>query len=82
MNQILLTVLDPRMLGSIVAVCSSMSRMNLPVNPPEIVTIKGDEFRIDTNRMEPLVPYILKFRDSKYLICKNDDGSMAMDEVP
>lgn len=51
------------------------------VNPPDIVTIEGDEFRIDMNNMEPLRHYIMKFDGSTYVIWKNDDGALVMDEV-
>ena len=52
------------------------------VNPPEIVTIKGDEFKIDLNRMKQDVPYVLEFQGSRFLIQKNKDGAMTMDDVP
>lgn len=52
------------------------------VNPPEIVTIKGDEFRIDLKRMNQDTPYVLEFQGSRFLIQKNKDGVMTMDDIP
>lgn len=55
--------------------------VNVPVNPPEIVSIEGDEFRIDMNNMEPLRPYMMKFLDARYVIWKNQDGALVMTEA-
>lgn len=54
----------------------------IPVNPPEIVTIKDDEFKIDLNRMAQDTPYVLEFQGSRFLIQKNKDGAMTMDDLP
>lgn len=51
------------------------------MNPPEIVRIEGEEFRIDMNNMEPLRPYLMKFLDSRYVIWKNKDGALVINEV-
>lgn len=43
-------------------------KVEITVNPPDIVRIEGEEFRIDMNNMEPLRPYLMKFLDSRYVI--------------
>ena len=53
----------------------------LQVNPPDIVTIEDDEFRIDMNNMKPGRPYMMKFEGSTYVILKNGDGALVMEEV-
>lgn len=53
----------------------------VPVNPPEIVSIEGEEFRIDMDSMEPLQPYLMDFLDSRYMIWKNQDGALVMTEA-
>ena len=53
----------------------------VPVNPPEIVSIEDEEFRIDIDNMEQLRPYLMEFLDSRYIIWKNQDGALVMTEV-
>ena len=53
----------------------------VPVNPPEIVSIEGEEFRIDMDKMEQLRPYLMEFLDSRYMIWKNQDSALVMTEV-
>lgn len=53
----------------------------VPVNPSEIVSIEGEEFRIDMDRMKPLRPYMMEFLDSRYVIWKNQDGALVMTEA-
>ena len=60
---------------------SSVCILNIPVNPPDIVSIKDKEFRIDTNNMEPSRLYLMKFLDSSYVIWKAQDGALMMEEV-
>lgn len=50
-------------------------------NPPDIVTIEDDEFRINMNNMEPLRRYVMEFDGSTYVIWKNGDGALVMEEV-
>ena len=45
----------------------------IPVNPPNIVQIKNDEFSIDLNNMEARQPYFMDFLGSLYLIWKNQE---------
>lgn len=59
----------------------NLARLDIPTNPPEIVTFGDDEFTLDMNSMEHLMPYLVKFRDSVYLIWKNMDGALVMEEV-
>lgn len=53
----------------------------LQVNPPDIVTIEDSEFRIDMNNMKPGHPYLMKFEGSTYVILKNGDDALVMEEV-
>lgn len=53
----------------------------IEVNPPDIVTIKDDEFRIGMNNMKPGKPYLMKFRGSTYVILKNEDDALVIEEV-
>lgn len=53
----------------------------VPVNPPEIVSIEGEEFQIDMNSMEPLRPCVMELLDSRYMIWKNEDGALVMTEA-
>ena len=55
--------------------------ITVPVNPPEIVDIEGDEFSIDLDNMETLQPYMMEFLDSRYVIWKNQDGALVMTEA-
>lgn len=55
--------------------------LNMPTNPPEIVTFGDEEFTLNMNNMEHLTPYLVKFRDSVYLIWKNMDDALVMEEV-
>lgn len=66
---------------TIAPVSSVAFKMAIQTNPPDIVSMQGDEFSIDTNKMELLTPYLLEFQDSKYLIWKKANGSMVMEEV-
>ena len=50
--------------------------VEIPVNPPGIVTIKDSSFRIDANKMRPYEPCIVDFRGSKYLIWKDEDDAL------
>lgn len=53
----------------------------IQVNPPDIVTIEDDEFRIEMNNMKTHRRYLMKFDGSTYVIWKNNDGALVMDEV-
>ena len=53
----------------------------VPVNPSEIVSIEGEEFRINMNSMKTLQPYLIEFFDSRYVIWKNQDSALVMTEV-
>lgn len=55
--------------------------MAVPVNPPDIVSIKDDGFIIDMNNMETMQPYRMNFLDSRYVIWKNQDGALVIEEV-
>ena len=55
--------------------------MDVPVNPPDIVTIKDDGFVIDLDSMETMQPYRMNFLDSRYVIWKNQDGALVVEEV-
>ena len=73
-----------RILGSDFAKNRSKTTPNdhyVQANPPDIVTIEDDEFRINMNNMEPLRRYIMKFDGSTYVVWKNGDGSLVMEEV-
>ena len=63
------------------ALLSSVRVLDIPVNPPDIVSIKDKEFRICTNNMEPSRLYLMKFLDSSYVIWKTKDGALTMEEV-
>ena len=54
---------------------------NIPVNPPKIVLFDGDDITIDMNNMESLQPCIISFMDSRYVVWKNQDGALVMEEV-
>ena len=53
----------------------------VPLDPPNIVTKHADGFSIDTNNMEPLMPYMMTFEDSKYVFWKNTNGSLVIRET-
>ena len=55
--------------------------MAIPVNPPGIVTIKDDGFVIDLDSMKTMQPYRMNFLDSRYVIWKNQDGALVVEEV-
>ena len=59
-----------------------LPHLDIPTNPPEIVTFGDEEFTLNMNNMDYLMPYLVKFRDSVYLIWKNEDGALVMEEVP
>lgn len=63
------------------AILPDRLKLDLPVNPPDIVSIDGDEFIVNMNNMKPLTPYLLEFMDSRYVIWKNQDGALVIDEV-
>lgn len=56
-------------------------RLIVSVNPPDVVSIDGEEFSIAMNNMAPLTPCLLEFLDSRYMIWKNQDGALVMGEV-
>ena len=53
----------------------------IPVNPHGIVSIKDDGFVIDLDSMETMQPYRMDFLDSRYVIWKNRDGALVIEEV-
>ena len=53
----------------------------VPVNPPDIVSIKDDGFIIDLDNMDAMQPYLMNFLDSRYVIWKNQDGALVVEEV-
>ena len=55
--------------------------LGIPVNPPEIVTVDGEEFKVNMDKMEINAPYFVDFLDSRYLIWKNMDGALVINEV-
>ena len=57
-------------------------QLDIPTNPPEIVTFGDEEFTLNMNNMDYLMLYLVKFRDSVYLIWKNEDDALVMEEVP
>lgn len=68
---------------TVMAVLGAMNlfHLNIPTNPPEIVTVGDEEVTLNMNNMEQLTPYLVKFRDSIYLVWKNGDGALVMEEV-
>lgn len=72
---------DTLMPAPIAAFLLHRLKIDIPVNPPKIVLVEGDEFRIDMNNMEPLQPYLMTFLDSRYVIWKNQDSALVMNEV-
>ncbi len=63
------------------AILPDRFKLDLPVNPPDVVSIDGDEFNVNMNNMKPLAPCLLEFMDSRYVIWKNRDGALVIDEV-
>ena len=55
--------------------------LKVPVNPPDIVAIDDTWFTVDMNRMEPFVPCVVEFLDSRYVIWKNKDSGLVLTEV-
>ena len=56
-------------------------RIIVCANPPDVVSIDGEELSIDMNNMAPLTPCLLEFLDSRYMIWKNQDDALVMGEV-
>ena len=54
---------------------------NIPLNPPDIVSKNNEGFSIDMNNMEQGRPYMMTFDGSKYVLWKNENGSLVIREV-
>ena len=71
----------PQVLATIVWSVIPAAHQYVQANPPDVVAIEDDEFRINMNNMEPLRRYVMKFDGSTYVIWKNGDGALVMEEV-
>ena len=69
------------MISPIAAFFARHFKIDIPVNPPKIVLIEGDQFSIDMNEMETLRPYMMTFLDSRYMFWKNQKGALVLTEV-
>ena len=70
-----------RLTVGVIAILFPAIRLDVSANPPDIVSISGKEFKINMNNMEMLQPYLMKFDGSHYVIWKNVDGALVMEEV-
>lgn len=74
-------VFSNMMVHSMVSVQVVVNMMAVPLDPPDIVTKRADGFSIDMNNMEPLMPYMMTFEDSKYVLWKNENGALVIREI-
>ena len=51
------------------------------INPPEIITINDQEFKVNMTKMKTNTPYFVDFMDSRYIIWKNKNKSLVINEV-
>ena len=75
-------IMGTRMELALTVMLQFVPRIALPLNPPEIVKVNDEGFRVDMNKMRPFVPYMVQFLDSKYVIWKDGSGSLVVTEVP
>ena len=56
-------------------------RIKVAINPPEVVKVDNEGFRVDMNNMRPFIPYMVQFLDSRYVIWKDGSGSLVVTEA-
>ena len=74
-------ILETRMDLAGIILSPLVPRIEVPLNPPEIVQVDDDGFRVDMNMMRPCAPYMVQFLDSRYLIWKTGAGSLVVTEA-
>ena len=63
------------------AIVTPLVKAGIPLDPPDIVSKNDEGFSVDTNNMERLRPYMMTFKDSKYVIWKDENDALVIKEV-
>ena len=55
--------------------------VTIPINPQGVVDVSDSYFEVNTAKMEPYTPCMIRFDDSEYMAWKDKSGALVLVEV-